>query len=242
MQIPRGAEKRGLVGEVRGVDHQGIAFPRPDGIAQPLAQNGRFVLRIHANVPGVVVHFVQDHYVILGLHDLLQVVVHHRQRGRPGAGPECQQTPLGGGAQLRVVVRAGRDSFLYPPRIAAIGTIELAALHGALASLRGHGWKAAVLRFGNNGGAPLAVDLEGPDAPIHPQRIVSAHVARRTLRSVSASWRRRAVRIALLIVFRHFSGLGLRQSLGFFVREGKPVAEFCRARQGCKSGDIVHAR
>jgi hypothetical protein len=72
--LARTAEAR-LVGEVRRVDHERVAFPASDRVAHPLAHGCRQMRGVHADDAGVVDHLGENHHVRRRLHDLVEVVV-----------------------------------------------------------------------------------------------------------------------------------------------------------------------
>ena len=50
----------------------------------------RASLTFQGDDPRVVIHFVNNHHVIIGLHHAFEVVVHHRQRWRSRSGSETE--------------------------------------------------------------------------------------------------------------------------------------------------------
>src|ERR1022692_1998040 len=58
--LGRSAEPR-LVREIRGVHHEGVAFPVPHGVSQPQADGFRKMLTVHAHDSGVMHHFCHNH-------------------------------------------------------------------------------------------------------------------------------------------------------------------------------------
>ena len=152
---------------------------------------------VHPDDPRVVIHLVEDHDAVFGLHDLVQVVVEHRQRRRARRRAEAEQAPLAERTPLRIVVRAGRA---FEPGIGALllrrrsACSAAAALRcRAAARQRRH---AAVRRIDDDRRALLAVDGDVLVPLIDPEIVVAADVARRAGRSVAANRRRGAVAVA----------------------------------------------
>ena len=121
--------------------------------------SGRRMLRVHAHDARVVHHLEQDHDVVVGLHDPLEVVVEAGE-GRRDAG-EAEQAALGAVADLHVVVGT-RAALLEPPGGAVVLAAELAEpARQALLRLRRHRRHLAVLGIDQDRGPELAVDREG---------------------------------------------------------------------------------
>ena len=76
-------------------DHQRVAFPVADAVAQPLLHRLRLVRLPEAHDAGVVHHLDIDHHVVGGLHDLVRVVVDIVQHGRAARTARADQTAVG---------------------------------------------------------------------------------------------------------------------------------------------------
>ena len=75
MQVLRDVEpcRRGL--EADGIDDQGVPLPAADRVPHPLAQRLWPVLGVEADDARVVDLLGEDHHVVIGLDDPLEVVV-----------------------------------------------------------------------------------------------------------------------------------------------------------------------
>ena len=102
----RRVEAGHLVGEVRRLDHQGVAVPVAARVAHPLADAGRQVAAaVERHDARVVHHLVQDHDVVGRLEDLQVLVVAGRDDRRTGVEPE--QAAL---REPAVLVAVGADA------------------------------------------------------------------------------------------------------------------------------------
>src|SRR5260221_10036937 len=76
MQAFLGSSERGLVCEVGRIDDQGVAVPMTARASHPLANLcSQRRTPVEWNDPGVVHHFGEGGYVLLGLKNLIVVVV-----------------------------------------------------------------------------------------------------------------------------------------------------------------------
>src|SRR5205085_8290444 len=95
VKIFRRSPEPRLIRKIRGVHHEGFAFPTADRIAHPEANTFRQVLRVHAYDAGIVHHFGEDHHGVGRLHDLVEIVVEVvGKRRRSRGGTKTQQTTL----------------------------------------------------------------------------------------------------------------------------------------------------
>ena len=132
-----------------------------------------------------------DQHVLVGLHDLLQVVVEHGQHRRPADRAEPEQAALGERPDLGIVVGARRvEAVLEPPGGAGVGPEEARAFGRPRLRRGGQRRTAPVRRVGDDGRPPFAVDPEHAGAPIDPEGVVAADVAGRATRTVAADRRR----------------------------------------------------
>jgi len=73
-----------FIGEIRGFHHQRVAFPAANRVAHPFTDVLGQMLGIHPDDAGIVDHFNDNHHHVLTLHDLIVIVVKHRQHRRAG--------------------------------------------------------------------------------------------------------------------------------------------------------------
>ena len=83
MKIASRAPEGRRVVEVGGVAHERVALPVADRVAQPAPDLGWRMLLIHPDDARIVHHLDQDHHIVVGLNDPLQIVVQDRQHRRP---------------------------------------------------------------------------------------------------------------------------------------------------------------
>ena len=160
---------------------------------------GTEMLTVHPHDAGVVHHLDQDHHIVVGLYDSLEVVVHTGNgRCRPA---EAEDATLAYMKLFHVVVRAG-SLLVDPPRgaIVAVGNDRMPAeqRRQCLLPLRRHRWELTVVRIDDDRGRELGVDAEGFGAGIDPEAVVAADVAPRAGRPVSALGRCQPIGVARL--------------------------------------------
>ena len=73
-------------------------------VAHPAPDLGRAVFLVHPDDARIVDHLHEDHHVVVGLHDPLEIVVEHRKHRGPRCGTEPQQAAFGEGPNLGVIV------------------------------------------------------------------------------------------------------------------------------------------
>ena len=156
--------------EIDGFHHQRVSFPAADGIAQPGAETVVERSAAESDYASVVIHFHQDHDIVLILHDPVVVVVQHRQHGRSPGGAETDQASFAQRALLRPVV-----SGLLP------------VSHEGEAGRFGIG-NPAVGGIDNEGSAIFAHHSGEPGTGVDPERVVP--------RVGIAVGRRRTIRVA----------------------------------------------
>ena len=160
--------------EVGGVDDERVALPLADRVAEPEPLIRRWVLRIHAHDACVVDHLDEDHHVVLGLHDALEVVVEARKVGAAPVNPSRQRSLM----RATRGRRRGPGPRDHPPRGAVVRAPEPGGARQLAASRRRrHRRHAAVGRIDEDRGRELAVDGEGLGAAIDPEPVVAADVA-----------------------------------------------------------------
>ena len=118
------------------------------------------MLAAEANDAGIVVHLHVDHDVIRGLHDLVVVVVEHRQHRRPTGGSEADHAALAQGALLRAV--EGVDDVAH----------EIDELDAGAEAVR----QFAAAWRSDDRAARLAVHPQRPSAWVHPKGVVAADI------------------------------------------------------------------
>ena len=223
---------------------------RPTESPSQLRILGRRVLLVHPHHARVVDHLDEDEDGVVGLDDALQVVVEHRQHRRPRRRAEPHQAPLGERTLLGVVVGARRVQIvLEPPRRPRVRPHVGGGVGGARGPrLRGHRGLPAVGRVGDDGGSPLAVDLEPRGAAVHPERVVAAHVAGRAGGPVAAHRGRLARGLGLDVPFvgdveDALEGLAAGRERGrLLLGQGQRLAVLHRALQRRQGGDVVGPR
>ena len=249
VQVPRGAAEGRTIGEVGGVDDAGCLPPsgRTESPSQLRISGGACVL-VHPHDARVVDHLDENHDRVVRLHDALQVVVEHRQHRRPRGRAEAHQAPLGERALLGVVVGTRRIQIvLEPPRGPGVGPGVGRGQRRPPGGLGpgGHRRLPAVRRIDDDGGAPPTIDLEAPGAPIHPERVVAAHVSGRPGRPVAAHRWRLARRLGDHVpLVRNIEDplerLAVRrQRRRLFLRQGQLLAVLGGTLQGGQGGDVI---
>ena len=193
--IARSAEA-GLVGEVGRIDHQGVAVPAPDRVAQPLADGRRRMAAVHPDDAHVVHHLRQNHHGIGRLHDLMQVVVEVGGKNRrSGSRAETEQAAFGERTNLRVVVGVRPLESRIVLAGGLVGCRPRRIVGGAAPLLRFGRQRrhAAVGRVDDEGRALLAVDRGEMRPGIEPEIVIAADISVRPRRSVAPFGRGRAV-------------------------------------------------
>ena len=186
--------------------------------------------------------------MVPGLHDPLVVVVERRQHRRPAGRTEAHQAALRQRPLLHVVVGTGAVLvLLQPPGGAGV----LVAEGGKLSRRAGHAGRRhlrvlAVRRIRDDRGPPLAVDPDHVVARVHVEGVVAAAAAGCDLEARiedrrPADRRRLAIRIAGLEVRLVDLGLAAGDRRCFLVRQGQPVAELARSREGSQRRHVVGA-
>ena len=158
------------------------------------------MLRVHPHDAGVVHHLDEDHDVVFGLHDALEVVVQAREHRWPGA--EAEQAALGERKFFRGVERPWAIGI--EPRCAAVVFVaERTEVVGHLRHGRGsHRWPPTVGWIVDDRVAVLAVDGDHIAARIDPERVVAADVAgTERVVAVAAFDRRGTLRVVGTAVF-----------------------------------------
>ncbi len=242
VEIFRSREESGSLSEVRRVHDQGIAFPVADRVAHPLADLLRRMLAVQRDDAGVVDHLDENHHVVPGLHDALQVVVKNGERRRTRRGAESQETPLAERPLFRVVVGT-RSLELEPPGfsrvLAGVLLVESSASGGPLGGCRRERRELPVLRVDDDRRPSPAVELEDLGPAIDPEEIVAADVAVRSRRAVASDGRSLALRIARtaeLLAERELLFLDGRR---FLRREVQLVPELVRPLERSQGRRVV---
>src|SRR5690606_19973389 len=157
----------GLLGmDVHRLDHQRVALPPADGIAQPRLDGVGLVLRVglaggDRNDAGVVDHLHDDDDVVLRLHDLVVVVVDGVEHPRPARAGKADQAAFGDGQSLRAFVQG------FTPFRAGLGARLLAG---------GRDGDAAVRGIDQPGRAEFTLYRRELDARIDPEGVVATVV------------------------------------------------------------------
>ena len=157
--LPRAHELLNL-GNVGGLDHQGIALVAADGIAHPVAHRVGAVAGVQPDDPRVVDHLDVDHHRIRRLDDLVIVVVVAVRQHR------------------RAVVAAEPGDAALAERAVLIAVIDVPVV-GEPTHLRcaGFAGRRQAVGRGEDRGAVRAVDLHQLGAWVDPEGVVAAGVA-----------------------------------------------------------------
>ena len=174
----------------------------------------------------VVHHLDEDHDVRRRLHDLLEVVVEHRQHRRTGDRPEAHDAAFAERPLFGVVVGARR------PRLDVLGRVgsrrRAQPRRVALHRFRERRRNLAIRRVDDHRGPVLAVDLVVGVARIDPEVVVAADIAGRAGRTVAADRRRLSVAVARSRTIFAPGGIGAFEFPDLGLRQREPALRFVR--------------
>ena len=142
--------------QVDRLDNEGVAVPVRHRIAEPGRKFRRPAPAADGDDAGVMHHFHQNHQVIVGLHNLVQVVVQHVVHHRPAGAAKADDAALAERAALGPVIARKPRPVLAAQLLAALGK-----------------WNAAVFGIGDPGSAGLAADNAETRAGIDPEGVVA---------------------------------------------------------------------
>ena len=158
------------------------------------------------------------------LHDLLEVVVEHREHRRTGDRPEAHDAAFAERPLLGVVVGARR------PRLDVLGRVggrrRAQPRRVPLQRFRQRRRNLAVGRVDDHRGAVLAVDLVVGIARIDPEVVVAPDVPRRARRTVAADRRRLPVAVARSRTIFAPGGVGAFELPDFGLGQCQPALRF----------------